>query len=145
MTAGMKTHLSAISSKRQPYKFIVTLMPSQLLIAITALTHFIFIVFVVGGGLFTTAIPQLIWAHIICAVYGILMMTVGWRCPLSQYEAELRVRRDQDINVDEWEFLAHYFFRHIGLRGNEWFVTVIFVIALLGFNYQPYYLMISSI
>lgn len=114
-------------------------------ISTAAIIHFIFIVFIIFGGLFTSIIPQLIWAHIVCAIYGILMMTVGWRCPLSHYEAKLRLQRGQDINADEWEFLAHYFFRHIGLRGNEWFVTVIFVVALVGFNYQPYYSLISSI
>jgi hypothetical protein len=114
-------------------------------ISTAAIIHFIFIVFIIFGGLFTLIIPQLIWAHMVCAVYGILMMTVGWRCPLSHYEAKLRLQHGQDINTDEWEFLAHYFFRHIGLRGNEWFVTVIFVAALVGFNYQPYYSLISSI
>lgn len=74
----------------------------------------------------------------VCAAYGVLMMTIGWRCPLSHYEAKLRLQHGQDINTDEWEFLAHYFFRHIGLRGNEWFVTGIFIVALIGFNYQAY-------
>tara|TARA_B110000914_G_C15283834_1_gene363385 strand:+ start:194 stop:556 length:363 start_codon:yes stop_codon:yes gene_type:complete len=120
-------------------------MRNIVFISTAAIIHFIFIVFIIFGGLFTSIIPPLIWAHIVCAVYGILMMTVGWRCPLSQYEAKLRLNRGQNINADEWEFLAHYFFRHIGLRGNEWFVTVIFVVALVGFNYQPYYLLISSI
>jgi hypothetical protein len=119
-------------------------MPNSLLIAIAALVHFVFIVFIIFGGLVTSFIPQLIWAHIICAGYGILMMTIGWRCPLSQYEAELRAKRGQQINTSDWEFLAHYFFRHIGLRGNEWFVTIIFLLALLGFNYQPYYLFLSN-
>jgi hypothetical protein len=119
-------------------------MKNLILIRCAALIHLGFIAFIIFGGLLITVIPQLIWAHILCAIYGILMVTIGWRCPLSQYEAQLRVKRGQDINANDWEFLAHYIFRHIGLRGNEWFVSVIFVCALISFNYQPYQRIFST-
>ncbi len=119
-------------------------MITILLISLIAIIHFSFIVFIIFGGLVTPMAPMLIWAHIICGTYGVLMMTVGWRCPLSQWEAQLRAKRGHKLDVNEWEFLAHYFFRHIGLRGNEWSVTVVFVTALIGFNFQPYQQFISG-
>jgi uncharacterized protein DUF2784 len=107
------------------------------LILIVALVHFGFVLFVIAGGLLAFQWPTLLWWHLAGALYGIAIMLVGWRCPLTRLEAWLRERRGERL-VTQWEFLRHYVWSHIGLRGNEWFITVVLMMAMVLFNYRAY-------
>jgi len=52
--------------------------------------HVIFIVFVVLGGLLVLWQRRLAWLHIPCALWGILIEYLGWICPLTYLENDLR-------------------------------------------------------
>lgn len=106
------------------------------LAALIALIHGGFVVFVVFGGLLLYWLPWIPWLHIPCALYGVMIMLFNWRCPLTELEIWLRQRGGEKV---EWsEFLYRYLWSHVGLVGNEWFVTAGFVVTLFICNWQPY-------
>ena len=65
-------------------------MPYALLADLTLLLHSIFILFVVFGGLLIFWRRKLVWLHIPCALWGILIEFQGWVCPLTYLENDLR-------------------------------------------------------
>jgi drug/metabolite transporter superfamily protein YnfA len=54
------------------------------------LIHFLFILFVVLGGLLVLKWHRLALIHIPCVVWGILVEFFGWICPLTPMENALR-------------------------------------------------------
>ena len=52
--------------------------------------HFCFIVFVLIGGFLVFKWHWLIWLHIPAAIWGALIVMVGWVCPLTPIENMLR-------------------------------------------------------
>src|SRR2546430_2714147 len=58
----------------------------------TVLVHAAFIAFVVLGGFLAWRRPGLVWAHIPCAVWGVLIEYRGWVCPLTPLENDFRAR-----------------------------------------------------
>lgn len=71
-------------------------MPYHLLANAVLAIHFLFIVFVVFGGLLVFWKAWFAWVHIPVAVYGILIEWVGWICPLTPLEKSLREKAGQD-------------------------------------------------
>ena len=68
---------------------------SRLLADAVVVAHLAFILFVLGGGLLVLRRPRLAWAHVPCAVWGALVELMGWVCPLTPLELELRRRAGQ--------------------------------------------------
>lgn len=52
--------------------------------------HFLFVVFVVLGGLLVVRWPRLAWVHAPVALYGAVIEFVGFVCPLTPLEVWLR-------------------------------------------------------
>lgn len=52
--------------------------------------HFLFVAFVVLGGLLTRRWPRAAWAHLPVAAWGALVEYAGWICPLTPLENWLR-------------------------------------------------------
>jgi hypothetical protein len=52
--------------------------------------HFLFVLFVVGGGFLTWRWPRVAWAHGPVALWGALIELAGWICPLTPLENDLR-------------------------------------------------------
>ncbi len=52
--------------------------------------HFLFILFVVAGGLLTLRWPQMAWLHLPAACWGAIIEFAGWICPLTPLENHLR-------------------------------------------------------
>ena len=65
-------------------------MPYALLADLTLLLHAIFILFVVFGGVLIFWRRGLVWLHIPCTLWGILIEFQGWTCPLTYLENALR-------------------------------------------------------
>lgn len=59
--------------------------------SIIVVVHFLFVLFVVFGGLFVLKWPNLIWAHLPAVTWGALIQFYGWACPLTPLENRLRV------------------------------------------------------
>jgi hypothetical protein len=67
-------------------------MPYRLLADLVVGLHFLFVLFVVLGGLLVLRWPGLMWVHLPVAMYGALIELIGWICPLTPLEKSLRER-----------------------------------------------------
>jgi hypothetical protein len=52
--------------------------------------HFLFVFFVVLGGLVGLWKPKLLWLHLPALIWGVLVEFTGWICPLTPLENLLR-------------------------------------------------------
>ncbi len=68
--------------------------------------HFLFVLFVIFGGLLVLRWPRLAYVHLPVAVYGILIEFIGWVCPLTPLEKRLRESAGQQGY--EGGFVEHY-------------------------------------
>ena len=68
--------------------------------------HFLFVVFVVLGGLIALRWPRIIWIHVPAVVWGVLVELTGWICPLTPLEN--RFREAAGATAYEGDFIARY-------------------------------------
>jgi hypothetical protein len=78
----------------------------RLLADALVLLHFLFILFVLLGGLLVLRWRKLMWVHLPCFVWGVLIEWVGWICPLTPWEQWLRSRAGEAAY--EGGFINHY-------------------------------------
>jgi hypothetical protein len=70
------------------------------------LAHFLFIAFVVCGGLLVIHWPRIAFMHLPAAVWGAVVETFGWVCPLTPLENYFRLLAgNSSYNGD---FIARY-------------------------------------
>ena len=65
-------------------------MPYAFLAELVLVLHAIFILFVVLGGLLVFWRRVVAWFHIPCAMWGFVISILGWICPLTYLENDLR-------------------------------------------------------
>ena len=87
----------------------------QLLAEGVVVLHLFFILFVVLGGILTLVWPKVIWVHIPCVLWAIIIELTGKICPLTPLENELRIRAGQGIYSGD--FVIHYIEPMIYLEG----------------------------
>lgn len=83
----------------------LTRLPAFLADLVVAL-HFLFVVFVVLGGLLVLRWPGVAYLHIPTAVYGAAIEFFGWVCPLTPLENSLR--REAGQAGYSGGFIEHY-------------------------------------
>jgi hypothetical protein len=59
---------------------------------VVLLAHLTFIVFVLAGGLLALRWKRAVWVHLPAAVWGVLIESAGWICPLTPLENRLRLK-----------------------------------------------------
>ena len=62
----------------------------RLLADVVLVTHLLFIVFAVGGGLLALRWNRVAWGHVPCALWAAGIALLGWICPLTPLEVSLR-------------------------------------------------------
>ena len=62
----------------------------QLLADTVLAIHFLFIAFVLGGGLLVLRWPRLAWLHVPAVVWGVVVESMHWVCPLTPLENHWR-------------------------------------------------------
>ncbi|MEP7226704.1 MAG: DUF2784 domain-containing protein [Gemmatimonadales bacterium] len=67
-------------------------MPYQLLADVVVGVHFLFVLFVVLGGLLVLRWPKLAYLHVPAAIWGAAIELAGWICPLTPLENSLRTQ-----------------------------------------------------
>ena len=77
-------------------------MGADLIVAL----HFLFVAFVVLGGLLVLRWPLVIWLHVPAVIWGALIEFTGWICPLTPLEN--RLRRASGETGYQGDFIAHY-------------------------------------
>jgi hypothetical protein len=73
---------------------------------LVVVAHFLFVLFVVFGGLLVLRWPKLAYVHLPVAIYGVLIEFIGWVCPLTPLEKRLRESAGQPGY--EGGFVEHY-------------------------------------
>ncbi len=108
----------------------------RILADVVLVVHFGFILFVIFGGLLALKWPKAAWAHLPCFLWGASIITVGWVCPLTPLEHQLRRAAGQAGY--EGGFIEHYILPLI--YPGELTQTVQFVLggALMTFNILVY-------
>lgn len=81
-------------------------MIHQILADVVLGIHLLFIVFVVLGGLLVLWKRWVAWLHLPAAIWGALIEFMGWYCPLTPLENQLRQLAGQ--SGYEGGFIAHY-------------------------------------
>ncbi len=87
----------------------------QLLADGVVVLHLFFILFVVLGGIVTIVRPKVIWVHIPCVLWAIIIELTGGICPLTPLENELRSWAGQGMYSGD--FVMHYIEPMIYLEG----------------------------
>ena len=77
-----------------------------LLADLVVVAHFLFVLFVVLGGLLVIRWPRIAYLHIPAAVWGAAIEFAGWICPLTPLENSLR-RQAGDAGYSGG-FIEHY-------------------------------------
>ncbi len=81
-------------------------MTYRLLADFVLVSHFLFIGFVIFGGLFVLRFPWMALAHIPVACWGIFIELTGGVCPLTTLEVEFRHAAGDAGYADS--FIEHY-------------------------------------
>jgi Protein of Unknown function (DUF2784) len=78
----------------------------RILADLVVVVHFAFIAFVAVGGLIAWRWPKVLWLHVPAVVWAAGIVTIGYTCPLTTLEDDLRSRAGQRIYPGG--FIAHY-------------------------------------
>jgi hypothetical protein len=81
-------------------------MAYRLLADAVVLLHATFVGFVVLGGFLAWRWRSVAWAHLPCALWGVLIEYKGWICPLTPVENDLR--RRAGLEGYPGGFIEHY-------------------------------------
>jgi len=78
----------------------------HILADILVAAHFLFILFVVIGGLLVIRKPSFAWVHLPAALWGAVVEIFGWICPLTPLENHLRTLAGESVYGGD--FIARY-------------------------------------
>lgn len=93
--------------------------------------HFLFVLFVVFGGLLAMRWRHIVWLHLLAAVWGAMIEFSGWICPLTPLENWLR--QEGGAAGYRSDFVAQYLLPVLypeGLNRKVQFALGIFVIVI---------------
>lgn len=82
-------------------------MAYRILADIVVAVHAGFVLFVVLGGLLVWRYRWLMWLHVLAVVWGVLIESAGWTCPLTPLEKGLRAMGEEAGYCGG--FIDHYF------------------------------------
>jgi hypothetical protein len=100
--------------------------------------HFVFVLFVVLGGLLVLKWPRAAWAHIPAAIWGSVIEFAGWICPLTPLENRLRELAGESIY--RGDFIARYLMPVIYPEGLTREAQITLGAAALVFNAAIYFI-----
>ena len=115
-------------------------MNPRLLADAVLVLHALFIVFAVFGGLFTYRKGQ--WKkpwltiHLTCAAWAATVVIMGWTCPLTPLEQQLRSAAGQQ--GFSTSFIEHYLLAVIYPDGLTRFVQIALGVGVVVFNALVY-------
>ena len=109
---------------------------ARVLVELTVLLHFGFVLFVVLGGLLVLRSARWAWLHVPSVLYGTMIELVGWICPLTPLEQWFRVRARWATY--EGGFLEHHLEPLIYPGWLDRSTQLVLGSALLGLNLLVY-------
>lgn len=109
---------------------------AQILADLTVIFHFSFVIFVLFGALLLLRWRKLIWFHLPCMTWGILVELTGWYCPLTPLENYFRAKAG--LGLYSGDFVMEYIMPILYPQGltRDWqMVFGLIVIMLNGLIY----------
>lgn len=107
-----------------------------ILVELTVLLHFLFVVFVVIGGVAVLRWPRLIYAHLLAVAWGIYIELTGGICPLTPLEN--RFRHLAGMDPYEGGFINHYIMPILYPRGLTHDIQIWIALGLIFVNLAVY-------
>jgi len=104
---------------------------------LVVLLHFLFIVFVIAGGLLALKWRWVTWLHIPAAIWSAFIEFSGWVCPLTPLENVLR--RAGEGGGYTTSFIGHYLVPIIYPAGLTRETQFIMGVAVILINVMIYY------
>jgi hypothetical protein len=104
--------------------------------------HFLFVLFVIFGGLLVLRWPRLAYVHLPVAAYGALIELVGWICPLTPLEK--RLREQAGLEGYEGGFVEHYILPVLYPSGLNRGVQLVLGALVIGINFVIYGVIIRT-
>ena len=105
--------------------------------------HFVFVCFVVAGGLLVLKWRRLVLLHLPAVGWGALIEFQGWLCPLTPWEQQLRLAAGQDGY--HGSFIEHYLLPVLYPPGLEHHTQLLLGSAVLVINAVIYgWIILSS-
>ena len=98
--------------------------------------HFLFVLFVVFGGLLAFRWPRVAYLHLPVAAYGALIEFFGWVCPLTPLEK--RLREDAGLSSYQGGFVEHYILPVLYPSGLTRGVQLVLGVLVIGMNVVIY-------
>ncbi|MGZ4618348.1 MAG: DUF2784 domain-containing protein [Frankiaceae bacterium] len=104
-------------------------MVFRLLAELVVAAHFLFIIFIAVGALLAWRWPGLFWLHLPAFIYGAVIITVGFTCPLTPLEKHLRrLGRQKDYAGG---FVDHYITGVIYPKQLTWLAQAVVATAVV--------------
>ncbi len=100
--------------------------------------HFLFILFVLFGGLLILHRPKWIWLHLPAVLWGFLVEFNGWFCPLTEWENHYRHLAGGDVY--EGDFIGEYLIPLIYPVGLTREMQYLFAAIVIILNAVIYYI-----
>ena len=110
-------------------------MVNSILANLLVIVHFLFILFVVFGGIFSFFNIKWSWVHIPAVLWGICIELSGWICPLTPLENMLRLTSGPGY---EQGFIEKYLLPAIYPEGLTRNIQIMLGIAVLVINLIVY-------
>jgi len=111
-------------------------MPYNLLADLIVVLHFLFIVFVLFGGMLCLVNGKWAWLHVPAVIWGAGIEFSGWICPLTPLENRLRYAGDGVPH--EAGFIEHYLLPIIYPEGLTRNIQIVLGLLVLVFNLLVY-------
>lgn len=73
---------------------------------VLVLVHVAFVLFVLLGGVLLIWWRKLVWLHLPCVIWGMVVEFSGWICPLTPYENRLRAQAG--LEMYDGDFVMRY-------------------------------------
>ena len=111
-------------------------MAYRILADVLVVVHAAFIVFGVFGGLLALQNGAWMWLHLPAAAWATMVVIMGWTCPLTPLEQNLRAAAGQDGY--DGDFIQHYLLSAIYPEGLTRTIQIWLGVGVLVFNLIVY-------
>lgn len=91
--------------------------------------HAAYLVYQMCGGLLAFRDPRWLVPHLMAVTWGIVIVVMGWRCPLTELEKWLRTQADGEAYTGS--YLDHYFFGTVLPDGTQSLVYGLHLVVIL--------------
>ena len=107
-------------------------MVYKVLADLTVLTHFLWILFLIFGGIWGRKHKAVKVAHIGGLAFAFIINVFGFYCPLTDLEVWL-ASKSSPATAYSGSFISHYLDKIIYLNVSDWAIAAM-TVALCGFN-----------